>query len=646
MFPALKSNIQCSPWKAEFVLFNPKNNAQLLVSSVDKELILKLDGTHSFDEMEELSKEYGPLYFYHLLRKLWHRNFLQRTSEIGAHFFPSEQLLIQKMKRRSVIQFALFQFQWSLPYQKNDLSLHRPFFILLQISLFLLGMGLSFWGNGSFPDNPFAFQKNWFLGSIFAYFGASIALSISSLLQGYFLSTFHPKNRWEISQLFGIIHLSLHEKPIFFAEKQTRRWFSTIAISSFAMVSGIALILGHIYPQLPFSNAGVAAFLIMFWGLCPFYDTPGSQLLETLSLHKQRFRVSTYLENELLGSLFRESQGALSQHRRIIQAWFAWLYFLLVIGQKYLFTHYKALLIHVFSAPTLLEQIWLGVLFSLFSLYLLTFCLQGLKISWLLLKQLKPVQQYNYQDMKNFSVSEPLQKILLNTQLFDTETLPTALETSTARKYPPSATLFDSNASLEHIWFLRTGQVVYLQNNDGVSVEKCVLDAPLLLNYTASRSNDASGQYQLQAKTEAEVILLPSPPIPPIVQERYQQITKHSFFSLLSNKSHFLLALDSQIEYFLADSTILQKGDPSDSIFILLEGEVEVQTTERNILLSAGAIFGEMGFISNSPRNADVKAQTKVGLLRIPSPSLHLCIQLDNSLNESLEELASSRKQA
>jgi CRP-like cAMP-binding protein len=177
-------------------------------------------------------------------------------------------------------------------------------------------------------------------------------------------------------------------------------------------------------------------------------------------------------------------------------------------------------------------------------------------------------------------------------------------------------------------------------------VEKCILDAPLLLNYTASRSDDTSGRYQLQAKIESEVILLPSPPIPPIVQERYQQIIKHSFFSLLSNKSHFLLALDSQIEYFDADSTIFQMGDPSDSIFILLEGVVAVQTTERNIPLSTGAIFGEMGFLSGSPRNAAIKAETKISLLRIPSHSLHLCIQLDNSLNESLEQLASSREQA
>ena len=76
-----------------------------------------------------------------------------------------------------------------------------------------------------------------------------------------------------------------------------------------------------------------------------------------------------------------------------------------------------------------------------------------------------------------------------------------------------------------------------------------------------------------------------------------------------------------------------------------MEGEVTVHTDNLAIPLSSGSIFGEMGFLSGSPRNADITAKTDTQILRIPATSLQLCIQLDNSLNESLEQLASSRKE-
>ena len=91
MHPKLKLNIKTSPWQDNFLLFNPQNNAQLLLNQTDKELIEQLDGSKSFDELEEESQHLGSLHFYQLLRKLWHRDFLQDSDTIGSHFFPSEQ---------------------------------------------------------------------------------------------------------------------------------------------------------------------------------------------------------------------------------------------------------------------------------------------------------------------------------------------------------------------------------------------------------------------------------------------------------------------------------------------------------------------------------------------------------------------------
>ena len=645
MHPKLKPNIKISPWKDQFLLFNPQNNAQLLLSETDKDLVAQLDGSKSFDELEAASQQLGHLHFYQLLRKLWHRDYIQDSEKIGSHFFPSEQPFLQFKRKRSIIQFDFFRFEWSLPFQTKDSSAAHPFFLLLQIILFLSGLGLAFWGSGDFPNDIFSFKKDWLIGSISAYLGASAALSISSLIQGYFLSTIHPNNQWKISQVFGIVHLSLHEKPIFFAPRETQRWFSTLAISSFAMVSGIALILGHFFPAYPFANAGVAAFLIMVWGLCPFYDTPGSQLLETLSLHKQRFRVSDFLHNDLIGSIFKDTEEDLTQHRRIIQAWFVWLYAFLALGQKYILANYKALLIHGFTAKSTLEQGWLLFLFALLSLYVVAFLLQGLKISFSLLGQLKPKQALQYQNMQDFTLDAELKTKLIESELFSEEGLAVSLSSAIARKYPMGASIFDSSSALEHIWLLQKGVVSYHQGPAGSSIEKCRLTAPLLLNHTASSQENRQTNYRLQAQTETEVVLLAPPPLSSAIQERYQEIARHPFFAQLSKTSHFSLALDARQETVESNDFILHRGDPSDSIFILLEGEIIVNTGNLLISLSAGSIFGEMGFLSGSPRNADITAKTNAQILRIPANSLQQCIQLDNSLNESLEQLASSRKE-
>ena len=644
MNPKLKTNIKISPWKDSFLLFNPQNNAQLLLNQADKELVLLLDGSRSFDELEERSQHLGALHFYQLLRKLWHRNFIQESEEIGSHFFPSEQPFLQSKRKASLIQFDFFRFTLSLPLHKKDDS-PQPVLLLLQIAIFLGGLGLAFWGSGDFPNNPFVFQKDWFLGSLMAYAGAATALSISAVIQGYFLSAFHPQNQWKISQLFGIIHLSLHEKPIFFAPREVQRWFSTLAISSVAMVSGIGLILSHFFSDYPFGNAGVGAFLIMVWGLCPFYDTPGSQLLETLSLHKQRFRVSDFLHNDLIGSIFKDTEEDLTQHRRIIQAWFVWLYAFLALGHKYLIANYKELLIQGFTAREALEQLWLLFLFSLLSVYVIAFLLQGLKISVSLLKQLKPKRALQFQTVTDSQLVDELRIKLIDSQLFTEESLQETLQSTTARQYPPKAEIFSSNSALEHIWLLQKGQVAYRQGSAGSAIEKCRLSAPILLNHTASSQENRATNYRLEAQSEVEVLLLPPPPLSDAIQARYQEIAEHPFFDQLSKTSHFSLALDARQEDITAEEFILHRGDPSDSIFILLSGELAVDTGSLVIPLSKGAIFGEMGFLSGSPRNADIKATTDAQVLRIPAASLQLCIQLDNSLTESLEQLASSRKE-
>ena len=79
----------------------------------------------------------------------------------------------------------------------------------------------------------------------------------------------------------------------------------------------------------------------------------------------------------------------------------------------------------------------------------------------------------------------------------------------------------------------------------------------------------------------------------------------------------------SQGEHFIRD------GDPSGGLFLLFSGVVEAskQLGESSIRLSIshpGAFFGEMAMISNSPRSADVFAQSVWHCAYLTAERFHL----------------------
>jgi len=92
------------------------------------------------------------------------------------------------------------------------------------------------------------------------------------------------------------------------------------------------------------------------------------------------------------------------------------------------------------------------------------------------------------------------------------------------------------------------------------------------------------------------------------------------------------------------DQTIIQEGEPGDSMFIIKEGEVEISMSitlplsggekEKTLVrLGPGANFGEMAFIFGSEqRSATVSARNEVLLLEVKSQDF------DRFVSENPEE--------
>ncbi len=79
-----------------------------------------------------------------------------------------------------------------------------------------------------------------------------------------------------------------------------------------------------------------------------------------------------------------------------------------------------------------------------------------------------------------------------------------------------------------------------------------------------------------------------------------------------------------------AGSAIIEQGVPVDSIFILIDGQLQVYRGSVEIArLLAGEIVGEVSFVDSRPPSASVKASVDSRVLAVPKAALYSKLQKD-----------------
>jgi len=89
----------------------------------------------------------------------------------------------------------------------------------------------------------------------------------------------------------------------------------------------------------------------------------------------------------------------------------------------------------------------------------------------------------------------------------------------------------------------------------------------------------------------------------------------------MSNYQMRKAILISELNEFETGELLLEQGTFGRSMYLILSGEVEVvrrgkSKTRRIAVLGAGEIFGEVGYVREIHRTADVRASTPVEALR------------------------------
>jgi len=101
------------------------------------------------------------------------------------------------------------------------------------------------------------------------------------------------------------------------------------------------------------------------------------------------------------------------------------------------------------------------------------------------------------------------------------------------------------------------------------------------------------------------------------------------------------------IRSYEAGETIVERGDPSDALYVILRGTAQVDVGGRFHDMKPGEFFGEMGIITGRKRTATVKATERLDALRIGGAELEnfllhqprVTLSMMRSLVERLREV-------
>ncbi len=137
----------------------------------------------------------------------------------------------------------------------------------------------------------------------------------------------------------------------------------------------------------------------------------------------------------------------------------------------------------------------------------------------------------------------------------------------------------------------------------------------------------------------------------------YDTLRNATIFDSFSSAELKILAKKCKRLEISFDQYICREGDPGDSMFIIVEGVVDILKQEKKqgkkeseqLLLAklrAGDYLGEMSLLTGKPRTADVRASSTIEVLEITKENLMPLMKKRKSLAEDLGKIVATRQTA
>jgi cAMP-dependent protein kinase regulator len=112
------------------------------------------------------------------------------------------------------------------------------------------------------------------------------------------------------------------------------------------------------------------------------------------------------------------------------------------------------------------------------------------------------------------------------------------------------------------------------------------------------------------------------------------------------------LLASTNVRLFTEGQTVCREGDPGHSMFLLVEGTVDVTTADQAgrplplATLSEGEFFGEVALLKERPRTATVSARSQATVLEITREQIDALALRFPEINEVLERFCQERAHA
>lgn len=118
--------------------------------------------------------------------------------------------------------------------------------------------------------------------------------------------------------------------------------------------------------------------------------------------------------------------------------------------------------------------------------------------------------------------------------------------------------------------------------------------------------------------------------------------TSSRFLDALDQKTVRALVRSASLERCRKGEILFRQGEPGDSLFLILEGGLDVERLDSSgasrklATLEPGAFFGEMAILANAPRSATVRARSDAVVLRVSRASVEQLSERDPGVRELL----------
>lgn len=126
--------------------------------------------------------------------------------------------------------------------------------------------------------------------------------------------------------------------------------------------------------------------------------------------------------------------------------------------------------------------------------------------------------------------------------------------------------------------------------------------------------------------------------LPPVTERELPKLPRSPLFSTLAPATFQALVRRLELRWMKAGETLVTEGEHGDSMFVVVQGVVNVVHGERLIAVMAeGSFFGEMALCTDAPRLATVVAAKDGLLLEIDREALDAIAREHPSVREAVE---------